>query len=252
MYYGMSPCGQRVSSGDAHSDFFSSTHQNDRQCSKRHLQKDPHRTKSRSELLQTAKAPSTSAVTATATAKEDDQTDQLGRQTADQGIGSDVGTTCASLLDSAARFIPYADGRASQGSTRPVRGLDSGGQALRDRCRPSSHRQAHGGAAKSTMAGRKRGRGAVHSDCGFLRRERSSGLQGEHAVDAANHASLTALITFIVQVRFLSFLGMGSGVQQAAFIMHTAQDTFVAHVFHCEPTAGPLCKTIEAACKLRY
>ena len=34
--------------------------------------------------------------------------------------------------------------------------------------------------------------------------------------------------------------------------MHTAQDTFVAHVFHCEPTAGPLCKTIEAACKLRY
>ncbi len=30
------------------------------------------------------------------------------------------------------------------------------------------------------------------------------------------------------------------------------QDIFVCHVFHCEPTAGPLCKTIEAACKLRY
>ena len=29
------------------------------------------------------------------------------------------------------------------------------------------------------------------------------------------------------------------------------QDTFICHVFHCEPTAGPLCKTIEAACKLR-
>jgi len=54
------------------------------------------------------------------------------------------------------------------------------------------------------------------------------------------------------RVRFLSFLGIGNNVQQAAFIMHTAQDTFVCHVFHCEPTAGPLCKTIEAACKLRY
>ena len=30
------------------------------------------------------------------------------------------------------------------------------------------------------------------------------------------------------------------------------QNTFMCHVFHCEPTAGPLCKTIEAACKLRY
>ncbi|XP_023345968.1 protein Fe65 homolog [Eurytemora carolleeae] len=54
------------------------------------------------------------------------------------------------------------------------------------------------------------------------------------------------------RVRFLSFLGIGTNVQQAAFIMHTAQDTFICHVFHCEPTAGPLCKTIEAACKLRY
>jgi len=54
------------------------------------------------------------------------------------------------------------------------------------------------------------------------------------------------------RVRFLSFLGIGQNVQQAAFIMHTAQDTFICHVFHCEPTAGPLCKTIEAACKLRY
>ncbi len=54
------------------------------------------------------------------------------------------------------------------------------------------------------------------------------------------------------RVRFLSFLGIGQDTRQAAFIMHTAQDTFVAHVFHCEPSAGPLCKTIEAACKLRY
>ena len=34
--------------------------------------------------------------------------------------------------------------------------------------------------------------------------------------------------------------------------MHTAQDTFLCYVFHVEPCAGPLCKTIEAACKLRY
>ena len=32
--------------------------------------------------------------------------------------------------------------------------------------------------------------------------------------------------------------------------MHTAQNKFMAHVFHCEPSAGPLCKTIEAACKV--
>ena len=36
-----------------------------------------------------------------------------------------------------------------------------------------------------------------------------------------------------------------------AFVMHTAQNKFVSHVFHCEPSAGPLCKTIEAACKVR-
>ena len=35
-----------------------------------------------------------------------------------------------------------------------------------------------------------------------------------------------------------------------AFIVHKAEEKFVAHVFHCEPSAGPLCKTIEAACKV--
>ncbi len=54
------------------------------------------------------------------------------------------------------------------------------------------------------------------------------------------------------RVRFLSFLGIGENIAHCAFIMHTAQDTFVAHVLHAEPNAGPLCKTIEAACKLRY
>ncbi|XP_055631903.1 protein Fe65 homolog isoform X2 [Toxorhynchites rutilus septentrionalis] len=54
------------------------------------------------------------------------------------------------------------------------------------------------------------------------------------------------------RVRYLSFLGIGKNVKNCAFVMHTAQDKFVAHVFHCEPTSGALCKTVEAACKLRY
>ncbi|XP_043481673.1 protein Fe65 homolog isoform X2 [Leptopilina heterotoma] len=54
------------------------------------------------------------------------------------------------------------------------------------------------------------------------------------------------------RVRYLSFLGIGHNVKQCAFIMHTAQDTFIAHIFNCEPSSGALCKTIEAACKLRY
>ena len=37
-----------------------------------------------------------------------------------------------------------------------------------------------------------------------------------------------------------------------AYIMHTAQEQFIAYVFHCEPSAGALSKTIEAACKVSY
>ncbi|KAK6637371.1 hypothetical protein RUM44_007787 [Polyplax serrata] len=54
------------------------------------------------------------------------------------------------------------------------------------------------------------------------------------------------------RVRYLSFMGIGQNVKLCGFIMHTAQDLFIAHVFHCEPSSGALCKTIEAACKLRY
>ncbi|XP_018573705.1 protein Fe65 homolog isoform X2 [Anoplophora glabripennis] len=54
------------------------------------------------------------------------------------------------------------------------------------------------------------------------------------------------------RVRYLSFLGIGRIIKHCAFIMHTAQDTFMSHVFYCEPSSGALCKTIEAACKLRY
>lgn len=51
-------------------------------------------------------------------------------------------------------------------------------------------------------------------------------------------------------MRFLSFLGIGQNVKHCAFIMHTAQDQFIAHIFYCEPSSGALCKTIEAACKV--
>nr|XP_034836535.1 protein Fe65 homolog isoform X2 [Maniola hyperantus] len=54
------------------------------------------------------------------------------------------------------------------------------------------------------------------------------------------------------RVRYLSFLGIGRDVRRCAFIVHTPQDLFVAHAFHAEPSSGALCKTIEAACKLRY
>ncbi|GBP84675.1 Protein Fe65 homolog [Eumeta japonica] len=52
------------------------------------------------------------------------------------------------------------------------------------------------------------------------------------------------------RVRYLSFLGIGRDVRRCAFIVHTAQDQFVAHAFHAEPSSGALCKTIEAACKV--
>ncbi|CAG0883176.1 unnamed protein product [Cyprideis torosa] len=55
------------------------------------------------------------------------------------------------------------------------------------------------------------------------------------------------------RVRFLSFLGIGKNdPRQCAFIIHTAKSAFQAYVFSAEPTAGQVCRTIEAACKLRY
>ncbi|XP_078323905.1 protein Fe65 homolog isoform X2 [Crassostrea virginica] len=55
------------------------------------------------------------------------------------------------------------------------------------------------------------------------------------------------------RIRFLSFMGIAmENAKLGGFIMHGAEDLFYVHVFHCEPSAGPLCKTIEAACKLRF
>ncbi|XP_056011870.1 protein Fe65 homolog isoform X2 [Ostrea edulis] len=55
------------------------------------------------------------------------------------------------------------------------------------------------------------------------------------------------------RIRFLSFMGIAmENSKLGGFIMHGAEDQYYAHVFHCEPSAGPMCKTIEAACKLRF
>ncbi|KAL4229771.1 amyloid beta (A4) precursor protein-binding [Mactra antiquata] len=55
------------------------------------------------------------------------------------------------------------------------------------------------------------------------------------------------------RVRYLSFMGISmTNVKLCAFIVHKAEDKFYAHVFHNDPHAGTLCKTIQAACKLRY
>ncbi|RCN35710.1 hypothetical protein ANCCAN_18428 [Ancylostoma caninum] len=34
--------------------------------------------------------------------------------------------------------------------------------------------------------------------------------------------------------------------------MHTSSENFMCYVFHVEPSAAAMAKTIEAACKLRY
>lgn len=36
-----------------------------------------------------------------------------------------------------------------------------------------------------------------------------------------------------------------------AFVMHSAENEFFAHVFHCSPDAGLFCQTIRAACKVK-
>ncbi|RWS12529.1 amyloid beta A4 precursor protein-binding family B member 2-like protein [Dinothrombium tinctorium] len=55
------------------------------------------------------------------------------------------------------------------------------------------------------------------------------------------------------RVRYLSFLGIHrENVKNCGFIIQVDENAFEAHCFECEPNAGALCKTIEAACKLRY
>lgn len=63
--------------------------------------------------------------------------------------------------------------------------------------------------------------------------------------NSESHETLETLKTYetIILNYSMCFRFMG-------MIIHTAEDEFVAHVFHCEPSAGGLCKIIEAACKV--
>lgn len=55
------------------------------------------------------------------------------------------------------------------------------------------------------------------------------------------------------RVRFMSFMGIcRESVKRCGFIIQTGSHQFEAHCFECEPNAGDLCKSLEAACKLRY
>jgi hypothetical protein len=57
---------------------------------------------------------------------------------------------------------------------------------------------------------------------------------------------------FECRIRYLSFIGIANDVRMCGFIMHSADNTFKCHAFLCENTSGPLCKTIEAACKVIF
>lgn len=57
---------------------------------------------------------------------------------------------------------------------------------------------------------------------------------------------------FDCRIRYLSFLGVGNDSTFCGTIIHCADNSFKCHVFHCQPSTIQLCKTIEAACKLRY
>ncbi|XP_015789846.1 protein Fe65 homolog [Tetranychus urticae] len=55
------------------------------------------------------------------------------------------------------------------------------------------------------------------------------------------------------RVRYLSFLGISkNNVENCGFILQVDDNLYEVHCFECEPSSGALCKTIEAACKLRF
>ncbi|PAA89547.1 hypothetical protein BOX15_Mlig029642g1 [Macrostomum lignano] len=70
---------------------------------------------------------------------------------------------------------------------------------------------------------------------------------------ATNAGSSTACGAVELRVRYLSFMGVSrASVRHAGFIAQTALGAFECHVCRCEPSCGPLCRTVEAACNLRY
>merc|ERR1712226_928468 len=54
------------------------------------------------------------------------------------------------------------------------------------------------------------------------------------------------------RVRYLSFLGIGRDQCKFGYIVSTCRNQFICHVLHCPDSAGPLAKSVESACKVRY
>ncbi|XP_075243245.1 amyloid beta precursor protein binding family B member 2-like isoform X2 [Convolutriloba macropyga] len=54
------------------------------------------------------------------------------------------------------------------------------------------------------------------------------------------------------RVRYLSFLGIGRDACKFGYIVSTCRNQFICHVLHCPESAGPLAKSVESACKVRY
>lgn len=57
-------------------------------------------------------------------------------------------------------------------------------------------------------------------------------------------------LLFESRIRFLSFMGISTDIRLCGFIIHQADNKFKCHAFLCDNSAGLLCKTIEAACKV--
>ncbi|CAL8071596.1 unnamed protein product [Calicophoron daubneyi] len=55
------------------------------------------------------------------------------------------------------------------------------------------------------------------------------------------------------RIRFVSFFAVcRNDTRLCGFIQKTAVGSFRCHILKCEPNAGGLCATIQAACELRY
>jgi amyloid beta (A4) precursor protein-binding family B protein 2 (Fe65-like) len=68
-------------------------------------------------------------------------------------------------------------------------------------------------------------------------------------VDHANPGE----VIFEGHIRCVTFLGISiNNAKLGAFIVHTVRNEFFAHVFHCEPSAGPWCKAIQDTCTSHY
>ena len=150
--------------------------------------------------------------------------------------------------------ISHSDGGAQKAYQSLVFGFIASEPSIRYGCTKRCHRWSSQRKASKRM-------GAGTCSCGSIDHHHfrtggkfvssiRDGLPALRAPHSTIFLLQTEKIMVECRVRYLSFLGIGKDAKHCAFIMHTAQDQFVCHVFHCEPSSGTLCKTIEAACKV--